>query len=270
MPRLFRTVPLLLALLVSPRAALAQEGAQAPEEELVERVVVRNRLYTSAGRLELSPTAGLTVLNRLTAHYNFNLNAAFNFTETLGVEARGGWALSSLTGLARDLRDDLARRDPARNEDIEVSDLRDLWQMNGNLALGARWMPIYGKVNLLGDIPVHFQAYLWAGGGVANFVRESVAYCQQVAPDGTLARGTCSAPLVERRAGVIGSAAAGMRFFVHKGGALRLELRDYLYPDSYRVRIVRADAEAGRTTGTVVNSGITNLVMADVGYTFIF
>lgn len=261
-----RTVPLLLALLAAP-GALAQE---APQEELVERVVVRNRLYTNTGRLELSPTVGLTILNRLTNHYNFNLGAAFNVSETLGFEARGGWAVASLTGLARDLRDTLARSDPSAREDVVVPDMRDLWKMTGNLSLGVRWMPIYGKVNLLGDVPVHFNAYLWAGPGVGVFERESIVYCRAVTVEA--GQRVCSTPRVDRRpVGLLGSGAAGLRFFTHKGGALRLEVRDYVFPDSYLVDIDRRIAEAGGETGTAAPSpGLSHLVMADVGYIFIF
>ncbi len=37
--------------------------------------------------------------------------------------------------------------------------------MGVNGSIGARWQPIYGKINLIAELPVHFQLYLWAGGG---------------------------------------------------------------------------------------------------------
>ncbi|MCI0574355.1 MAG: outer membrane beta-barrel domain-containing protein [Myxococcaceae bacterium] len=265
MARSLCTVPLVLSLLAAP-AALAQEG-----EELVEKVVVRNRLYTMAGKLEVSPVLGLTILTRLTNHYNLNLGVALNFTETLAVEARGGWALSGLTGLARDLQDEMVRNDPGgdRPKFVVVDDLKDLWQLNGNLAVGVRWMPLYGKVNVLGDVPVHFQAYLWAGPGVGTFTRESIVFCHQV--DTSSGARKCIDFRTDRRTGPLGSGAVGFRFFTHRGGALRVEVRDWVFPDSYLELINRVDVESGLVSGTPARApGLTHLVMADVGYTFFF
>ena len=57
---MIRRLWLLLLLLWVPRAATAAE------DELIEHVVVRNRLFDVGGRLELSPSVGVMLMTRLT------------------------------------------------------------------------------------------------------------------------------------------------------------------------------------------------------------
>ena len=254
-------LPLLLALLVSSRAAA--------QEDLVEKVVVKNRLHSAKGDFEASGMLGILMVPQLVSSWNVNLGVGYNFAETFGVELRGGYAFSGLTGLARSVRDNLMIRDPARSQDPVVDDLSGLWQMKGNVAIGLRWMPIYGKINLVADLPIHFNFYLWAGPGFVNAERESIVYCENAS--GTGSSRVCNKFRKETANRAMGSVAVGMRFFTHKGGAFRAELRDNVFADSFLDNVNRVDAEAGRPTGTEASSpGLTHSVVADLGYTFIF
>lgn len=236
------------------------------EDSLVENAAVRNRLYPSQGHLEVSGVAGFLAMPQLVRTVNLNLGLAYAFTETFAVEVRGGYAISGLTGLAQSVRDNLMLRDPNNNQDAIVDDLTGLWQLKANAALGLRWAPIYGKVNLVADLPVHFNFYLWAGPGFAALERESIVYCQQASADRT-----CAAPRVDHANRLMGSAAVGMRFFTHRGGAIRLELRDTFFADSFLIDVDRRVAEQGGQTGAPASSpGLIHAVTADVGYTFIF
>src|SRR6476661_1064839 len=177
--RLSSTVVGALALLgmLYAGAAHAQEAAattqkvEAPAEDVVEKVAVRNRLYHVASRLEVSPHVSFMILNQLTDHINFNLGVAYNVSDTLAFELRGGYALSRHTGLATQVSQQLLQRNPA-NEVKVTDDLANLWEMNANGILGVRWQPLYGKLSLLADLAVHFQTYLWVGGGFGTFHRE--------------------------------------------------------------------------------------------------
>lgn len=270
------TMKSLRALLISfaalaSSASLAQEAPSATDSDLIEKVVVRNRLYNMAGRFEVAPSVGLTLVNRLTDHYNFNLGLAWNVSDTLAFELRGGYALSRHTGLANQVAQHVMQRDPfpPRRDLVTVSDLSGLWEMNANGVIGVRWAPLYGKISLLAELPVHFQTYIWAGAGGGTFKRESIVYCTTRVTD--RANGVCDAFLTETKAGVLGSAAFGFRFFTHQGGGLKVEVRDYIYPDSFLVDIDRTVAEGGGQTGTQAsNPGLINLVLIDLGYSIIF
>lgn len=268
-----RTLPLFASLvfLLTAHSASAQE-------QVLDPAAVRHRLFSPGEKLEASFTVGLPVRDYLTAHYNLNAGLAFNLFDTLGVEARAGYALSRQTGLARSISESFLNRDDKKLTD----ELEDMWEMNLHGVVGARWAPIYGKLSLLADDTAHFQAYLWGGGGLASLRRQSVIQCTRVV-DRSL--GICDNRtdpydastatenywLTETRVAPVVSGAVGFRFFLAGGHAIRFELRDWVFTDQYRVNVVREDWEAGRESGEpAANPGLTHLVQFDIGYTFIF
>ncbi len=234
-------------------AAAVLFATAAPAQELIENVVVRNRLHEASGRFELGVHVGFTLLSRLTDHYNFNLDVAYNLSESFALELQGGYALSRHTGLADQITDDVN----SNSSLATVNDLSGLWEMQANGVLGLRWAPIYGKISLMAELPVHFQTYLWLGGGVGTFARTSVVDC-----DG----GGCA---FESKVGPLVSGAFGFRFFAFEHFGLKLEVRDYAYLDSYREGI-NAKGAVGETGTPVANPGIINLVMLNVGLQYLF
>ena len=260
-----RKVPLLLALLT----ALVAQAAFG--QELIEKVVVRNRLYSMKGKFEVGLNGGFTLLSRLTDNINVNASAAYNIEDTLGFELRAGYGISRHTSLANQIADDFAANPSIKTAD----DLSELWEMTANGAIGIRWAPIYGKISLMAELPVHFQFYVWVGGGGALLKRESIVYCQEEGRDDTGAK-VCAAFLTESKFSPVVSAALGARFFVTPKHTVRLEVRDWSYPDSYLLGINRAAAMAsGAGSGVVTgepakNPGIINLVQIDVGYSYVF
>lgn len=275
-----KTLTLLGCLVVlSSGSAFAEDEQEG--EELVEKVAVRNRLFTVANKFELGGNFGLTLLPKLTEHYNLNLSVAYNFTDWLGLEARGGYAFARLTSLAEQIQED-----PAASMS-RLADAADLWQMTGHGVLGLRFQPIYGKLSLLAELPVHFQLYVWAGGGVVALRKESVVLC----PD----KPACDAYLQDRvgpspfttsdpndarfehmnKISPLVSLALGFRFFIgnEANHSIKIEARSWHFLDSYLVDITRANVSVANPTGggsLSPNAGITNLVQLDLGYAFIF
>ena len=249
----------LLPLLVAPVTAIAGD-------EVIERVVVRNPLFDLSGRLELAASAGFMPVTRLTDHWTLSGTAAYNFSSHLALEVRAGGAYTRQTGLAGRIARQFLERDPALGVD-RADDLSDAWEMRGHLAGGLRWTPIYGKLSLLAEAPLHFQAYLSAGGGAGRFHHQSLVYCLQL-----LSRdeGTCGDWLREDKSAGLLTFAVGIRFFASQRGSFRLEVRDYSFPDSYLVDIDRLVAEAGGVTGQPGRAGFTHLVLFDAGYALAF
>lgn len=267
-----------LRVLASMILALTALSAAGQQEQTLEGVVVRNRLYQPAGNLELSPSVGVSMLTYLTAHYTLDLGVAYNLFDTFAVEGRAGYAFSRQTGLARSISESFLNRD-----DKKVTDeLEDLWRMNLHAIGGLRWAPVYGKLSLMAEVPTHFQAYLWAGGGVASFKRQSLIQCAQVVNRDLGICDNRSDPLdrssasenfwvKETRVSPVVSAAVGLRFFAFERHGVKFELRDWVFRDAYRVALNRDDWEAGKETGTLATSpGLTHLVQFDIGYTFLF
>ena len=262
---------------VSLALVLTALGASA-QQQVLDPAAVRHRLFSPEEHLELSLTVGAPTREYLTGHYNLNVGLAYNFFQTLALEARAGYALSRHTGLARSLSESFLNREDKRITD----ELEDLWQMGAHGVVGARWAPIYGKLSLLADGTAHFQAYLWAGGGLATLRRESIIQCERVVDR---ARGVCdnrtnpddastateSYWRTDSRVAPVVSAAVGVRFFLSNRHALRFELRDWVFQDAYRVNLDRELWEAGQTSGEPASDpGFTHLVQFDLGYTFLF
>lgn len=274
MKSILRAVSLLVALAI-PAGALAAEP---------EKVVVRNRLYGSDGKFEASVGAGFTLVDYLTSHTNLQAGLTYNLTEQFALELGGGYALSSRTGVADKAAQTMVEKLPS----AKVNDFEDLWRMSWNATGAVRWSPIYGKINIAAELPVHFQGYLLAGAGVGGMTRDSLVYCIGAAPSRPAA--TCLVdgggtpnltPLHDAATKPLFVGGAGMRFFLNQSFGLRLEVRDVAFRDSYRVNIDRKVAEAdlgavdggdavAKTGDKAASPGFTHLVFVQVGATFSF
>ncbi len=240
--------------LMTAQAAFAEDETQ----ELVEKVAVRNRLFSVQGKWELGGNVGFSLLSRLTDHYNFNVSVAYNPKDWLGLEVRGGYALSRHTSLADQIQTDFF----ANNTSTKAADAADLWQLTAHGVFGIRFQPIYGKINLMSELPIHFQFYVWAGGGVAALKRQSMVLCAT-----RVSARECGEFLTENKVSPLVSIALGFRFFVIQGHSVKVEVRDWSYLDSFLVNIDKATGQGGTPSP---NAGITNLVQFDLGYAFIF
>ncbi len=248
--------------LVAPATAQAQR-----DDEIIDRVVVRNRKHSVWNTLEIAPSVGISLVNRMTQQYNFQLGIGFNFSEQWALDVRGGYALGGLTSVGEEAR---TRRQQFMAVE-PVDEFQDLWRMTWQALVMPRWSPIYGKLNVVTELPIHFQAYLTAGGGMAGLEAESVVYCQAGNPDAI----DCSGFLKEQRQSFVVAAGLGFRFFVTEGVGLRLELLDMMYPDQYRagvdLRNARAEVEGSKPgEGTVTDSGLTNVLFFNIGATLNF
>jgi len=260
---------LLVAAVVAPEAARA--------DDVVERVVVRNRKHTTWQKFEVTPTVGFTLTNRMVNHTNFQLGLAYNLSETWALELRPGFAIGSLTDVGKQAKSATYEQDPfgTGSSSAQVTDFKDMWTIQWQALLMPRWTPIYGKLNLVTELPIHFQAYLTAGGGAVGLQRESIVYCQNGLPENGAGRpGECTNYLDESKATWAAAGGGGMRFFLSDAVLLRLELFDIVHPDEYRADFRRRDAEqegpgsepqAGR-----VESGLTNVLMFNIGASVVF
>jgi outer membrane beta-barrel protein len=239
----------------------------APAQSVVENTAVRNRLYRVANKFELSVAAGFGLARELTDHVNFSLGAAYNLTDAWALQIRAGYALSRHTQIAQQLARNFLQVDPSHLGQI-TDDVSGLWEMKANGLIGLRWAPVYGKLSLLAELPIHFQVQFWAGAGIGQFHRESIVYCRQLI---SRTDGTCADWLQEDAVRPMASLAAALRLFSSRTGSFLIELRDYAFRDSYLTSIERVVAERGQPTGTPSNSpGIIQLFTLELGYAVVF
>lgn len=251
------------ARLVSSAALLLAAILAADDED------PRDGLLAHLHRTELSVTVGLQLNVHLVEHQVFAASLAHNFTDSLAVEARIGYARSGHTAFAA--KTAAAFFVQSLTAIPMVTDLGDLWELKGHGMLAVRWGPIVGDVSVFDELFFIAQPYLWLGVGAGQFERTSIAVCNAA---GTLPNGKrgCLAFLKNDKAAVIVSGAIGVRHFLHRRHVIRLELRDTVWADEYLANVDRRaalDPATPQGFGTPVTS-LTHLVQLDVGYTFFF
>ncbi len=221
-------------------AALAAAPARASEADAFEDKVppISGQLYPKRGRIELTAGASLSVNDPFYSKTFGSLKLTWHLTEFLsaGVHAAGGFA--SATGSTTIC--------PA-NQGCRPANEVELRQVPGKIqwlagAEGA-FAPVYGKLNLLAELPVHFDLALLAG---VDWITYQKAADGQTAALGS--PGSNSSPGIH--------VGLGMRFFFAGFMGLRFEVRDYLYR-----------AEIGTLLGA---TQLQNQLFVDLGLSFFF
>jgi outer membrane beta-barrel protein len=260
----------------------------------VENEAVRNREFTVEKRVEVGANFGLTILNMLTSHIDASADVAYNFTEAWALVLGGGYAFGSHTSVANDVFREVGSKDPVppcptptppgcvggSGALSNAADFANLWMMQEHAELNLRWSPIYGKLNLAGELPVHFQVFITAGGGAADFQFYSPVFClqrgmvfdpddpnnndtftetssqaqiQKSLSDTTNNTGAkiqgCVFPLSENTWKPVINFGGGLRVFITKNIAIKLEFRDYIFPDQYFININRTAIGGGALQG---------------------
>ena len=153
-------------LLSSPEAEAGARGARKALEELEEGRrpydAVMNRFFLKEDRFEIAPILGYVPNNPMVRRYTGGVLGAYHFSETFAAEGAFIYApdlnTADLKGLVNTLV--VIAQDGS-------SDGSAFQQPVDKLALGAtfaaRWAPIYGKINLIGETVLNFDFYLYAG-----------------------------------------------------------------------------------------------------------
>ncbi len=257
----------------SPAASFAAEP---------EQVVVRNRQYVTDGTFEASLNVGMAIATFLTEHTTFTGGIAYNLSEEFALELGGGFALGSHSDVADSIAEKNAS-DASRLTTLpEINDFEDLWQMTWSATGLVRWSPFYGKVNIAGELPVHFKFYLVAGGGVSGLERDSIIYClgnpaagRNCVADGG---GNNQTAMHQEEVKPIGIGGLGLRLFVAKDVAVNLEFRDTFFQDSYRIKAAAKDvwndasAPSGNPKAGVEagSPGLSHIATIQLGATYTF
>ncbi len=220
-------------------AALAAAPARASEADAFENKVppISGQLYPKAGRVELTPGVSFSVNDPFYSKTFGSVKLTWHVSEffSAGVHAAGG--VASATGSTTIC--------PANQGCGPATDVQ-LRQVPGKIqwlagAEGA-FAPVYGKLNLLAELPVHFDLAVLAGADYITYQKAVDAQTAALGPPGN-----DSSP-----GGHVG---LGMRFFFAGFMGLRFEVRDYLY-----------SARIGNTGA----SHLQNQLFVDLGLSFLF
>lgn len=206
--------------------ALASDPGQEALEDFrareIKRPAITNRFFLKESRFELGVIGGIVPNNPFSKRYVGSLDLAYHLSEEFAFEALISYspdlAESDLKGLTSAL------------VLIAQGDSGDFQQPLDKVTLaanfGARWSPLYGKINLVGETVLNFDLYFVGGIGMlakTNYFAvyaDSPCFCELI--PGAPANEVEIAPMV----------GTGMDFFLTQGMALKLDARMSLYIDN--------------------------------------
>jgi len=198
-------------------AETSAEEAMAERDEKSELPVIQNRFFLKQNRFEFGPYFGYVPNNAFKVNPAGGLILAYHFTETFSAEADilygpdGGYKNLTvrLVQIAAD-SGNTSFQQPA--DSIAVGAL-----------FAARWSPVYGKINLLGEGVVNFDFYGTLGAGL--LVVTTKYYVASANPELPIQEDT----RLENSAHPAVNIGIGMNFFINQFIALKIDARTAAY-----------------------------------------
>lgn len=220
--------------LASPDAYAGARSAQAALQEKEEGAkpynVVQNRFFLKGERFELAPSVGVVPNNPFVKRATGGVIFAYHFSETLAAEG----TLMYAPDLGENDLKDLTHTLVVIAEEGGSDDFKQpLDKMTLGASFAARWSPIYGKINLIGESVLNFDLYGTAGLGMLSLKKYDAVYSDAQAEQG-LPPAVLENPQNDVAPAI--NLGLGMNFFVTSAIAVKLDARNFFYfgpPPSY-------------------------------------
>ena len=186
--------------------------------------VVQNRFFLKQERFEIAPIAGTVPNNPMVNRYTGGVLIAYHFSESIAAE--GAFIYSPDLGLT-DIKNLTTTLVTIAYEGSNSSSFQQpLDKMELGATFAARWSPIYGKINLIGENILNFDFYSVAGLGMLSSNEYFAQYDSSIDPS----FGPPVALVPQgRKLRVPLNVGVGMNFFLNQTIALKLDARSYLY-----------------------------------------
>lgn len=217
-------------------AATSSTAAASPAEdalaelrgETVDKDVVQNRFFEKSKRFEIAPVIGLVPNNPMVKRYTGGVLLAYHFSETFAVGGQIIYSPDLGNSDLKDLTNTLVQIAHNGSSDIEFQQPLDKVTLGATFS--ANWIPVYGKINLVGETVLNFDLYGSAGLGMLSVAKYYAVYSEEIAltdptkPPVTLAgqENVVRVPL---------NLAVGADFFLTQTLALKIEARSFIYID---------------------------------------
>ncbi|MBN1335246.1 MAG: outer membrane beta-barrel domain-containing protein [Deltaproteobacteria bacterium] len=203
----------------------AQEAVRQLSAEKTEKNVVQNRFFLKEARFEVSPVLGYVPNNPFSRRFLGGLLVGYHLSESFAAEGAilyspdlGRDDLKGLTGTLVTI---------AHQGDPDVQFQQPIDKMILGATFAARWAPVYGKINLLGESVLNFDLYGTGGIGLLSIAEYYATYNQETAEAGDPVQ--LSAPQSKVKVPV--NLGIGLDFFASQSVAIKIDARTYLYVD---------------------------------------
>jgi outer membrane beta-barrel protein len=170
------------------------------------RGVVRPALFTKAKRIEISPFFGYVSNDPWTTGYIPGASVVYHLSDRTALDFTAGYGLYSNKTLVDQVIQETG------NPPTLIS--RPSYFVTANYA----WSPLYGKLNLLGEVVVHYDLFLVGGVGVAG---DEIEVNKRTGGTVEQSISTQIFPVVDF--------GVGQRFFLNNWFAVRLDVRPYVF-----------------------------------------
>jgi outer membrane beta-barrel protein len=226
------TLALVVATL-APSVAHAADDVPAPALDALRQLrgdagaknVIQNKFFVKTERFEVAPALGTMPNNSFVVNPYGGAVLAYHFSETLAAEGTFLYAPNTGVGGVKGLTKTLV----AIAHDTGTQELEQpLDRLQLGALFAARWAPVYGKINLLGEGVANFDLYGTAGAGLLLITKDTAVYNTDFErdPNQPIVLVNPEAPTAAHVAVNLGM---GMDFFFSQSMALKLDARGAFY-----------------------------------------
>lgn len=223
----------------------AEDALREVQGEVQPKDVVQNRFFLKSDRFEIAPVVGAVPNNPMVKRRLGGLLVAYHLSESLAVGGQFFYApdlgSTDLKGLTNTLVT------IAHNGEANVDFQQPLDKMVFGATFSANWIPVYGKINLVGETVLNFDLYGSFGIGYLGLQQYYAVYDNQKAAQGDPVPVSLESRALKSRVPV--NVAVGADFFLTQTVALKLDARSYVYWDLKP----QYDPETAETDGRLYN-----------------
>ncbi|MFH1466783.1 MAG: outer membrane beta-barrel domain-containing protein [Pseudomonadota bacterium] len=241
-----------------PTPALAKES---PADEAVARLSgersadepIKNRFFLKASRFEIAPVGGYVPNNPFARRYVGGVMLAYHISESFAAEGAILYSPDLVNDDLKGLTKTLVQI--AHQGDPDAGFQQPIDKMTMGATFAARWAPVYGKINLLGERVLNFDFYGTLGLGLLTLAEYYATY------DEGWDTGASASPIMLSEATnkytVPVNVGVGFDFFLNQTVALKLDARSYLY--------IGSEADYDPNDDTALGSRLYNNFIASAG-----
>lgn len=218
---LFAGLTLLTSLFTPSDAFAGREAAQTALENRNKNMtpnVVQNRFFLKEGRYEFTGAVGYVPNNPMVTRTAGSVFAAYHISERFAAEGAFMYfpdlGTNDLKGLALTLVD-------IGNSKSGSDFKQPVEKMLLDASFAARWSPIYGKINLIGERVLNFDFYFTGGLGMISSKKYNAVY------DSSL--GSIGLDYIASATHIPINAGMGLNLFLNQSLAIKLDARSFIY-----------------------------------------
>ena len=226
----------LVGLLAStPEAVAADSSSDHPAEAALEEIqgkkqptsLIQNKFFVKANRFELAPAVGYVPNNAFVSSIYGGAIAAYHFSDSFAAEGTFLYAPNTGASGMKGLTQTLVGIAYEGNNETSFRQPLDRLQLGAIFA--ARWTPVYGKINLIGEGVLNFDLYGTAGIGLLLVTKDYASINPDYAAgvEGADPAIPTTSPSTEAYPAI--NLGIGLNFFLTQSIALKIDARSALY-----------------------------------------